>query len=128
MRLEAAFDHHLQQEECADCVAVNIYLEPGDRADPRYQYRDRAHCLSALSQCERNTVRAVVSELGLEVLAEGQRFISVERMKPDTAGDVTVSATLLNQVFSTSLDVVVGVEEVVDRETRRTWINSARGY
>ena len=61
---------------------------------------------------------AVVSELGLEVLAEGQRYISVARMKPDTAGDVTVSATLLNQVLSTSLDAVVGVEEVVDRETR----------
>ena len=125
--LELVFTQHLERASKGEHAFVDIRFG-NEASSTRYHYLDNgpgrggAHLFECLNDQQRADVTHLSSAEGLDVLAEGEGFVSVSYGYPATTDDVRFAEQVISEVFDASLAGVVRIEEIIDREETRRWL------
>lgn len=127
--LELAFTQHRERDDKADCACVEIRLGESSTLG-RYQYfKDRTtghgiHYLRNLTPRMKTDIQRYAAREDFTVIDQGKTFISVSSEKSTAAEDVRFVENILSDVFDCALSEITVIDEVIDRDTTRSWFSS----
>ena len=126
--LELVFAHHLERVPKGEQAHVDIQIADS-RYPIRYHYLDNgpgrggAHLFQDVTREMKAEITCHATEVDLDVLADGEGFLSVSFCEPTVKDDVSFAERIISDVLGGSLADIVRIDEVIDLDETRIWLD-----
>lgn len=126
--LELVFGYHLERTQKGEHAYVDIRIA-NTQSPIRYHYLDNgpdrggAHLFQNLTPQMKAEISYHATSENLDVLADGEGFVSVSHGHPAVSDDVGFAERIISEVLDASMSDIIRIDEVIDRDETRTWLD-----